>query len=200
MLYKKILIPSLLVLALCTFGFGYFWYSKPVQAATVTNSLVPTTQIYAEIEGSKQGKIPGDSTNAKWKNAIEISGLSFGVSTPIDAASGQATGKHTHAPIVITKNISKNSPLLFQAAVTNENLKNVTFSFVSANSTGQQNVYYTINLQNAVISDYQDAAGDLIKDGKQPDPREQITLTYQKITVTSNESKTTATDDWQARI
>jgi type VI secretion system secreted protein Hcp len=198
MLNKKILTAGALLIAVSSFGFGYFLYSKPVLAATTVTPLVPTTQIYADIEGAKQGKFLGDSTNAKWKNSIEISGLSYDVTSPRDAATGQATGKRQYQPLVITKNISKNSPQFFQAAASNEVLKNITFSFVSTDSKGLQTTYYTIALQNATISDYQNIAGDAITDNKQPDPREQISFTFQKITVTSVDGKTTASDNWQA--
>ncbi len=45
---------------------------------------------------------------------IAVESFSWGVVTPRDAASGQASGKRQYEPIIIRKRIDKTSPLLFR--------------------------------------------------------------------------------------
>jgi type VI secretion system secreted protein Hcp len=74
------------------------------------------------IEGTRQGVFPGAKGGA-------IAGLrfSYAAMSPRDAASGQASGKRQHSPIVVTKMVGAASPQIFQALTTNEVLKSVVF-------------------------------------------------------------------------
>jgi type VI protein secretion system component Hcp len=65
------------------------------------------------IEGTKQGVFAA----AKGGN---IAGLRFGytVKSPRDAATGQATGRRQHGPVVVTKMVGTASPQIFQALTT----------------------------------------------------------------------------------
>lgn len=135
------------------------------------------------VTGTKMGVIASD------KGPIVVTGYSHEVLMPRDAASGMATGKRMHKPITITKELDKSTPLLMQALVTNEVLKNVTLSVpVGVGS-------YTITLTNAGLAGIQQTSSE-----NSPAPQEVVSFTYQKITWTYSDgkSKTMATDDWQA--
>ena len=54
--------------------------------------------------------------------SIDFSAFTEGVVSPRDPASGLPTGKRSHKPLTITKQIDAASPLLYNACVTNENL------------------------------------------------------------------------------
>lgn len=124
------------------------------------------------ITGQKQGSL----------GQIEVTGFSHEIVSPRDPASGLATGKRQHKPIVFSKEIDKATPLLLNALVTNENLSAVKFTMMS---NGQP--VATIELLNAGISDYV-ANGDT----------EHWSFTYQKITWTWLDTGTSASDDWEA--
>ena len=108
---------------------------------------------YVTIVARKQGQFKGESTRAAAKGKLE--GLTFvsEVSSPRDAASGMATGRRMHSPVMFTKRWGAASPQLFQAAVTNEVLKSVLFEFLATDKAGKEHVFETVKLTNATISD-----------------------------------------------
>src|SRR5256885_1757279 len=72
--------------------------------------------------------------------------------SPRDVATGHASGKRIHKPIVFTKEWDAASPKLFQALVTNEVLKSVLFEFVKTDAKGQEEVHFRITLANANVA------------------------------------------------
>lgn len=155
--------------------------------------------ILARIEG-KAGILPGSSTRAKFKDWIEISGYDYQVLSPRDPASGLAVGKRQHKPINLTKNIDKASPFLFQALVTSENLKSVQLDFYNTSPSGGEVKYYGIILTNASLSDFHQTSGVKINDNNFPNPREELSFTYQKIQLSSTEGGVTVSDDWSSPV
>lgn len=151
-------------------------------------------EFYVQIEGTKQGKFKGECSQAAWRDAI--AGIDFGyeVSSPRDAATGQATGKRQHKPVVITKEVGAASPQIFQAVVTNEVIKSVLISFVEADASGTVQVVHTIRLVNATVSSYRTFL-DTTADGKTTRLVEAFTLTFQRIEIENKPGKTMASDD-----
>ncbi len=136
-------------------------------------------QFYLSVKGQKQGVINGDVTAANWKNSIEVLSFSFGAASPHDVATGMATGKVQFSPFVVTKQIDKSSPQLFQALTTGENLPDVKLSLVGTDKTGKDLAYYTVTLTNAVITGITDSYSP--SDGMPP--HEEVSFAYQKIQV-----------------
>lgn len=150
---------------------------------------------YVTIQGSKQGQFKGESVRATAKGKIEGLAFSSELASPRDAATGQATGKRVHSPITFTKHWGAASPQLFQAAATNEVLKSVLFEFVRADKSGKEQVFQTVKLTNATISDLRRSL-----DEHTPDAAlgiDQVALVFQKIEIADNAGKTSAIDDWQ---
>ncbi|GAC1456109.1 MAG: hypothetical protein PVSMB1_05710 [Gemmatimonadaceae bacterium] len=81
------------------------------------------SEFYVTIEGTKQGKLKGESIRDKWKEHIPGIGFSYDVKSPRDLASGQASGKRQHGALSFVKEWGPSSPQLFQAATTSEVLK-----------------------------------------------------------------------------
>ena len=112
---------------------------------------------YAAFHGTKQGTIKGGSPRRHgW---TEVFSISFGEQTPLDAGTGQLTGKRQHKPVVIVKQRDQATPLLLQACVTNEVLDSVSLSFARPNSDGKEEVYQTIELTNGAIVGYKTTQG-----------------------------------------
>ncbi len=158
---------------------------------------------YISIDGQKQGNFTGGE-NGK-SHANKIAGVRFFSETvaPRDAATGHASGKRIHKPILFTKEWDRSSPLLFQALVTNETLKSVLFEFVRADdATGEEEVHFRVKLTNASIAsmksylDLTDASGD----SYDAHELEDLELTFQKIELEDLDGKTTAVDDWSKAV
>jgi type VI secretion system secreted protein Hcp len=165
---------------------------------------------YLTLKGQKQGDIRGGVTQKGREGSILVHAVHHEVVSPRDAASGQAAGKRVHTPLVITKELDKSTPLLYQALVANETLSEFTLRFWRADlgtgtgpgaGGGAERQNFTIKLTNASIASI---------DFQQPDNRnpelaklaecEEIAFTYQKIEWTWVDGGVTASDDWMAGI
>lgn len=155
-------------------------------------------QIYATVTGAKQGAFKGETTQKGRENMIPLVAYTYGVISPYDAATGQATGKRQHEPVVITKEWGASSPQFFTAVYNNEILTTVTLSFFTITAQGVQQLDHTIKLTNARIVSAQQSLHLPQAGGPVIDSREltEISLVFQKIDITSVTGGTEAIDDW----
>jgi type VI secretion system secreted protein Hcp len=162
-------------------------------------------EFYVTIQGTKQGVFKGESPGVDEREGPagqkdKIAGIRFFSETtlPFETASGMASGKRQHKPILLTKKWGAASPQLFQALVTNEVLTNVLFEFLQTDQQGQEFVYHTIKLTNARISgiksylDLTDATGDPYDANELED----VSFVYQKLETENKLGKTIAVDTW----
>jgi type VI secretion system secreted protein Hcp len=141
----------------------------PAGASTSSpDAATGTVQVTAQVQGTI--------------GPFDVQGLSHEIVVPHDEATGAASGKTEHQPIVITKTLDSSTPKLLQALVTNENLKDV---LIGLDEGGTE--VATIELTNANISDYQ-AHGT----------SESWSFTYQKITWTWLSGGITTSDNWSS--
>jgi type VI secretion system secreted protein Hcp len=163
-------------------------------------------EFFVTIEGTKQNKFKGESLLAAHKD--KITGLSFHheITSPRDIATGLPSGRRQHQPIRITKEWGASSPQIMQALCTNEVLKKVLFEFTHTTKTGTTEVYYKIELEEATISCVKYMTGEggesnaSAKHNQRNDTLEleEVSFTYQKITVSHVPGSTQAVDDWKA--
>lgn len=148
--------------------------------------------LYLKVKGSKQGDIKGDATEKGKEGLIQVITFQQEVSSPRDAATGQASGKRQHKPLLIIKQIDKSSPLLMAALVKNENLPEVTLSIYrpSAKSAGTNELWYTIEMKEVLISGI-----STTWDAEKKQSREEVSFTYQKIKWTFADGNVTSEDD-----
>ena len=158
-------------------------------------------EFYMTIEGAKQGKFKGEAgRDASRVRAGKIAGIRFvtEVASPRDPAGGQALGKRTYKPILITKEWGAASPQLFQALVSNEQIKTAVFEFVKTNPNGEEYIYHRVKLTNASITgirsylDLTDASGDVYDAHELED----VSFVFQKIEIENLDGKTSAADNW----
>jgi type VI secretion system secreted protein Hcp len=156
-------------------------------------------QIYASFKGVKQGDFKGESNQKGREGTIPCVGFSYGVIVPRDVATGQASGKRQHQPVTVTKEWGASSPQLYAAAYTNEVLSQVVFNFYVTGPTGTQRLDHTVKLTNAIIVSVRQSILLPQQGGPIIDSREleEISLTFQKIDITSVPGGTEASDDWQ---
>ena len=157
-------------------------------------------QIYASFKGVKQGDFKGESNQKGREGTIPCVGFSYGVIVPRDVATGQASGKRQHQPVIVTTEWGASSPQFYAAAYTNEVLSAVAFNFYVPGPTGLLQLDHTIKLTNATIVSVKQSILLPQQGGPVIDSREleEISLTFQKIDITSIPGGTEATDDWLA--
>lgn len=162
---------------------------------------------YMTVEGERQGLITsGNFTEASvgnsWQEGHEdeaiIQAFSHEILLPRDPQSGQPTGQRVHRPFKVVKVFDKCSPLLFSALTSGEKLPKVELKYYRTSSQGQQEHYFTIALEDAIITNIttymphcQDPAQAHLTH------MEEVEFTYRKITKTHEVASTSESDDWR---
>lgn len=154
---------------------------------------------YLWLKGETQGDIRGSVTQRGRENSILVIAANHEVISPRDAASGLPTGKRRHAPFTITKEVDVSSPLLYSALVNNENIREFKLEFWRPSNTGQEVQFYTVELENASISEIRfEMLNNKYPENMQHKEREHVSFCYQKIIWTWMDGGITAEDDWEA--
>ena len=129
--------------------------------------------IYMDFKAKAAGAIKGDATAANFTDQVVVTSVEFGMGHGQSATSGLATGKVVAKPLVFSKRLDKASPLLMAVCVSNDIGTTVKFNYVYEGS--KHTAYYTVQLINAMIENYEHKALD---DGT---AGETVSLSYQKI-------------------
>ena len=148
--------------------------------------MAQTVHLKLEIDGNE---IEGESTIASMdrEGTIECSAFTYGLSTPRDETSLVLTGRRQHTPVTITKRIDKSTPLLLKALCRNEPVTKAEFRFFrpSLRSSGAEEHFYTVLLENGFISSVEQESLDAITGGeKAPPMMEDISFVFKEITWT----------------
>jgi len=159
---------------------------------------------YLKLKGQKHGEVKGSVTQKGREGKIMVIAASHDIFSPRDPASGLPTGRRQHKPFVITKEVDKSSPVLYDILVNNENITDWELQFWTPVSglgtgTGAEKQHYTVKLFNAQIVDI----SFHMLNNKNPElmrynEYEEVAFTYEKIVWTWNNGSITSTDDWQA--
>jgi type VI secretion system secreted protein Hcp len=162
---------------------------------------------YMTIKGSKSGAISGPVTTKGREGSISLLAFSQEITSPRDPQSGLPTGQRLHKPVVITKEIDKTSPLLYNVLCTNENLTDVTIKFwqpqlKAVSGSGTEAQHYTVKLSNANISSMDVTTQEFSHDEKVSTAKvvEKLSFTYEKIEWTWNDGGITANDTWGTHV
>jgi type VI secretion system secreted protein Hcp len=158
-------------------------------------------QMYMTVKGQKQGDFKGDSPR-RGKDSILLVGYEWQVEAPRDPASGLPTGKRTHGPVVVVKEIDAASPMFLIAISQNENLLSVEIDFLSTAADGKETVDFQVRLTNASVVSLRDSVATADTGGPAVDTRrlERIAFTFQKIEETWLPGSTSAGDDWTVGV
>lgn len=128
--------------------------------------------------------IPGESTDDKHKDWIEIQTVDLSaiqpVSNVVSTAGGATAGRVEHQDLVIFKLADKSTPKLFEATNGGKHIKEVMLELCRSGSDKQK--YLVIKMEQVLISRFHlSAAGDF--------PTEEIHFNYGKITITYSQQK-----------
>jgi type VI secretion system secreted protein Hcp len=189
---KRTLVIGLLLAAALLFtawqngGFRFLAGQRTINATAAPAHIT----LYVKVVGKKQGAFKSDGlTSRAHLDQMLASAFDYGIVSPRDPATGQASGKRQHKPVVITKEWGPSMPQFLQAAATNEVLTKVTMEFWDTDIRGVQRQHFVVTLDNASVSEVrQHLANDLLT--------EDLSFTFQKITVEDKIGKTIFTDNW----
>ena len=111
-----------------------------------------------------------------------------------------------HKPFVITKELDKSSPLLYNSLVNNENIPDWQLQFwtpqiKATTGSGNEVQHYTVKLTNANVA----SIAFRMANNKHPDlmkfaEYEEVAFTYQKIEWCWIDGGITALDDWESPV
>jgi type VI secretion system secreted protein Hcp len=128
----------------------------------------------------KIDSIPGESTDDKHKDWIEVLSYGFGIQQPASAtasSSGGATAERANfQDFSITKALDKASPKLAVACADGTHIKSVILELCRAG--GDKVKYMEYKLSNCIISSYHDGGSS---HGAETLPVETVTFNYGKI-------------------
>jgi type VI secretion system secreted protein Hcp len=124
--------------------------------------------------------IPGESTDDKHKDWIEVLSYGLGIQQPASAsastAGGAATERAIFQDVSITKALDKASPKLALACADGTHVKQVTLELCRAG--GDKVKYMEYGLTNCIISSYHDGGS---AGGAEDLPIETVSFNYGKI-------------------
>jgi type VI secretion system secreted protein Hcp len=140
--------------------------------------------LYAIIDGAN-GKIDGSCDQEGHKDEILVQAFISDFEIPKSPQTGLPTGRAAPKPLMITKEVDKSTPLLYQALAKGEQLKTVTFNFFRINAQGKEEKYYTVKLERAIVVQIRSHI-QYVKDPKysQMGNMEDVFFAYGKITET----------------
>ncbi len=157
------------------------------------NSVTPTKPFYFQCKATKQGVLATEGPSPRWNGDQVGLDLEWRAESPVDRATGMATGRTQFIPLQITRPVGPASPQFLAALATNEIFAEVLIQFPQ-DAAGA--VWYEIKLQNARLT--------MVRQFVAPPPGdpngtpillESIALRYQKITVRHVTSNREATAD-----
>jgi len=153
---------------------------------------------YMTIDGTKQGQFRGEITTGPHKDMAPCLRFTYGVESSRDMSTGYAVGKREHQPFVVVKEVGVSTPQVFQACVTNEVLRSVSFEFVQRNKEGEEEVYYAIKLTNASVAAHKQLTGpdSTHEDTYDTLELEEISFKFERISLEHKIGKTLASDEW----
>jgi type VI secretion system secreted protein Hcp len=153
--------------------------------------------VFMSLIGQKTGVINGEVTQKGREGQHALLAYSHEIVSPRDPATGLPTGKRQHQPFRVVKLINRASPILLNVLASNERLTTVTIDLWSPSATGTEVKVLTYTLTNASLVSLRpwmpnksDAAA-----ASYP-PAEELSFTYQTITVTYPNGDISGQDDW----
>jgi type VI secretion system secreted protein Hcp len=166
--------------------------------------------VYMSIEGSTQGKITEGATTPEsvgniYQNGHEdetmVKAFTHNIMVPRNTTTGQPTGQRTHNPLIVTKMIDKSSPLLYNALTTGETLTKVELKWYRTSYAGKPEHYYTMVLEDAVITDMEATMAAQEEAGTaQVVPVEKVSFSYRKVSWRHETASTSGEDDWRVGV
>ena len=132
--------------------------------------------------------IPGESTDDKHKDWIEVLSYRFGMEQPSSATASSAGGGTTERvdlhDVEIVKHLDKASPKLHELCCTGKHIKDVTLELCRAG--GDKVKYMEVKLEQVIISESHSSGDSKANDGF---PTEVVKFNFGKVKWTYTQQK-----------
>lgn len=132
--------------------------------------------------------IPGESTDDKHKDWIEILSFNHGISQPasttVSSAGGGSAERCDHDDFTITKLVDKAHPKLMEHVSSGKHIKNVTLELCRAG--GDKLKYLEVKMEEVIVSNVSPSGAS---SGEHGFPQESVSFNYGKIKWTYTQQK-----------
>ena len=151
------------------------------------------------VTGTTQGNISQGCCDMIGREDTSLcQALDHEIYIPRDIQTGLPTGKRVHRALLITKAFDKSSPKLYQALCAGERMSEVVFKFYRIAPTGNEEHYFTIKLQDAIIVALKPWIPNCLDPSKEGfTDMEDLSFTYSHIFWTWEPDGVEAEDQWQ---
>ena len=157
------------------------------------------TPMFLTVTGNTQGEIEGSCSIKGHEKTMLIQGLSHKIDIPKSPQTGLPTGKRVHGALIVTKELDKASPKLFQALTSGEQLSNVKLSYYRISPAGKEELYYTTELKNAIITEIDTWVPNCLDlNQRTMGHMENVAFTYETIVDTWTPDGIEAQDSWSS--
>ena len=102
------------------------------------------------LVGREQGQIEGSCDIEGREDTILVQAFKHTVDLPSNEH-GVPSGRRIHRPLMITKEVDKSTPKLYQALCTGELMSEATLRWYRMDGAGDEVQFFTVMLQNALI-------------------------------------------------
>lgn len=135
----------------------------------------------------KIGTIPGESTDDKHKDEIEVLSFNHGLDQPmsgsVSSGGGRTAERVNHAPFIIVKSLDKASPKLALACCNGEHIKDMQLFLCRAGTDKQK--YMEYKFSDVVVKSVRPGGSS---NGQETLPLEEVSFAYGKIEWTYTET------------
>lgn len=143
----------------------------------------------------KATDMANESHTKTMEKYTRIVGFSWGVKSPRDITTGQATGRIQPQAVTITKFIDKSSPLIYQAVTTNKNIKESEIVIFENQQKGTGKVkMFTVKMTDAAFASIQTGTAD------EGGAIEFIEMNFSNIMLRHEVGQTEASWDWSENV
>jgi len=189
---SRLVVVALAVALAAALLTGVAWQiANPRPGAKPASAAVGVT-INMKVTGHKQGVFKGDdNAPARLAGLITVTGYQFDIVSPRDPATGQASGKRSFKPVVVTHVVGGSSPQFLTAASTNEILTSVVINFFRTDREDRSVNYYRVTLTDAIVSEVRQytSGADVLEDDS---------FTFRKVQHEDLIAHTIYADDWES--
>jgi len=148
------------------------------------------------LVGKEQGPIEGSCDIEGREETILVQSFKHVVDLPSNE-SGLPSGKRIHRPLMITKEVDKSTPKLYQALCTGEPMSEATLRWYRMDGAGEELQFFTVMLQNALIVKIESWVPDVLdKQNAQYGNMENLWFTYEVIRWTWEEDGIEYEEHW----
>ena len=163
-------------------------------------------EAYGKCKFDKQGASAGTSPRDSHKDEFPFIRFQYEVLAAFDVSTNKAKGKRQHKNIILTKEWDATTVQFWSACTTNEKISSFDMSFFQKDKNGKDEHYYHITLVDAHIvkvRQYTGTAEDEATGANAKSPGvhdtmelEDISISFNKITVEHKLSNKVQTDAW----